>query len=146
MHSAPPVLVPVGRFVWGYRLAVLLAFLAISLFCLLAWCSGVALPGLLALIGTWFLVTVLVWRIAPLEVLPEGELGWDGEAWWFRGNGGTLEAVDVQVNWDAGRAMLLRVSAAQRRRPLDRYAWLQASDMPLQWHGLRCAVHVGQTI
>ena len=146
MPSAPPVHVPVGRFAGGYRLLMLLALLAILLIGFLAWHSGLALQGLLALWLTWLLVVLLVWRVAPLEVLPEGELGWDGEAWWFRGNGGAPELVHVRLRWDAGRAMLLGVSAEQPKWPFERYTWLQASEMPLQWHGLRCAVHVGETI
>ncbi len=146
MHSAPPVLVPVGRFVWGRRAAVLAVWLAAAVSGLLAWWSGLAASGLLALLGAWLLVLALVWRLAPLEALPAGELSWDGEAWWFRGSGSVPERVHLQVGWDAGRAMLLRLSARRDGWQLDRYTWLQASQLPLQWHGLRCAVHASDTL
>lgn len=146
MHSAPPVLVQVGRFVWSGRLPLLLSGLTAVAVCLLAWHSGLALPALQVLMGVCALGLLLVWLLAPRERLPEGELDWDGQAWWFRGCSGAPEPVDVQVHWDAGRAMLLRVSATKSSASLDRYTWLQASELPLQWHGLRCAVHASQTI
>ena len=145
MHSAPPVLVPVGRFVWGRRLALLAALLVSTVSGLLAWWSGLGASGLLTLLGACLLVLVLAGQLAPLEVLPAGELSWDGEAWWFCGSGAEPERVQLQVAWDAGRAMLLRLSAQHDRWRFDRYAWLEASRMPLQWHGLRCAVHAGDT-
>ncbi len=141
MHSAPPVLVPVGRFVWGRPQAVLLALVVAALSALLAWVAGLSVPGQWILLLVWLVVLVLVGQIAPLEALPPGELGWDGEAWSFRGSDGASEAVQVQVGWDAGRAMLLRLSTRGDGWRLDRYTWLQASQMPLQWHGLRCALY-----
>ncbi len=141
MHSAPPVLVPVGRFVWGRRAAVLAVWLAAAVSGLLAWWSGLGASELLALLGVWLLVLALAWWFAPLEALPAGELSWDGEAWWFSGSGAVPERVHLQVGWDAGRAMLLRLSARRDGWQLDRYTWLQASQLPLQWHGLRCALY-----
>ena len=145
MHSAPPVLVPVGRSLWGGRLPLLASGLMAVSVCLLAWHAGLALSGLLVLMAVCTLCLWLVWQWAPRERLPEGELAWDGEAWWFCGHGGARQAVDVELQWDAGRAMLLRVSAIPRHGWLDRYTWLQASRLPLQWHGLRCAVHATHT-
>ena len=103
--------------------------------------SSLSVPGQWILLLVWLVVLVLVGQIAPLEALPPGELGWDGEAWSFRGSDGASEAVQVQVDWDAGRAMLLRLSTRGDGWRLDRYTWLQASQMPLQWHGLRCALY-----
>ncbi len=143
MHSAPPVFVPVGRFLWGSRLPLAAAGLAMLLTGLLAWHSGLAPDRLLVLLGAFALTALCVWRLAPRERLPEGELGWDGQAWWFRATGGEPQAVWVRLSWDAGQAMLLRVSDIPRRGLLDRYTWLQAGELPLQWHGLRCAVHAG---
>jgi len=48
MRSAPPVLVPVGRFVWGRPQAVLLALVVAALSALLAWVAGsLSLAGVL---------------------------------------------------------------------------------------------------
>ncbi len=146
MHSAPPVLVPVGRSLWGGRLPLLSAVLTAVSVCLLAGHAGLALPGMLVLLGVCAVCLLLVWQWAPRERLPEGELAWDGEAWWFCSQGGARQPVAVQVQWDAGRAMLLRVSETPRSAWPDRYTWLQASALPLQWHGLRCAVHAADTV
>ena len=146
MHNAPPVVFPVGRFVWGPRLALLLAAVAASVLAVwLVWAEVSAFrlgwTACIWLAAAW----CSAWWVRH-EFLQEGELAWDGEAWWFCGHGGARHAVNVQLQWDAGRAMLLRVSATPRHGWLDRYTWLQASRLPLQWHGLRCAVHATHTI
>lgn len=145
MHSAPPVLVPVGRFVWGHRWPVVWAGLGLGVLGLWAGQAGLDRFGLLLLLGTSVGVLLLMGQIWPRELLPAGELAWDGEGWWFHPRSGAAQAVAVDVHWDAGRALLLRVSARSPGWALDRYAWLRAGDMPLQWHGLRCAVHAQHT-
>ena len=145
MRNAPPVLVPVGRFVWCNRIVAVLAVFT-ALICLLAaW--GLSIPVSRAMpVGlAWTLSVSAAWWIWRHEALPPGELSWDGQSWWFRpDDGGALPAM-VVLQWDAGRGMLLQLTCPVLGR-FSRYAWVQASGMPAQWHGLRCAVHASDTL
>lgn len=140
MRSAPPVLVPVGRFVWGANLAAALAA-GTALVCSLA----AAWYGIRAILmgGVWVLTAGTAWWFLRRELLPPGELSWDGQSWWYRADGDAAVAVTLALQWDAGQAMLLRLDGrGVGGLLLPRHAWLKASQMPAQWHGLRCAVHV----
>jgi len=143
MRSAPPVLVPVGRFVWGSRGVVGLS-LATGLACALAiWWYGFTPVRSAAVGAAWGMSVALACWFLRRETLPPGELVWDGQSWWFREDHGKAVPVDVALQWDAGRAMLLKLVLPGR---LPRHAWLQLGQMPSQWHGLRCAVHAGDTL
>ena len=148
MHSAPPVLVPVGRFVWGVRLVWWLAVgsaLGGVLTVAEGWQSAHA--GRTAWIGVaWCLVAMAGWWASRFEFLPPGELSWDGEAWWYRVNGGRAQAVRLALRWDAGRAMLLGLCPDAPGLRMERYIWVAASQQPRQWHALRCAVHARDTL
>lgn len=146
MRSAPPVLVPVGRFVWGERLA-LAGALFTALACLLvAFLYRLQAAQLSVLLVVWLLAAGLAWVACRHEFLPAGELSWDGEAWWFRPSAGAQHRVVLEVSWDAGRAMLVRLQVDRAEGWTGRHTWLQASHMPLQWHGFRCAVYGGDTL
>ena len=144
MHSAPPVVFPVGRFAWGLGLLMLLAASGLALSALaLAQPSSSWRQALLPVSGLLGLaLALLLWRY---ELLDRGQLCWDGQAWSLVSHrfGGHVQ-VQVGLCWDAGQGLLLRVSGPHWRLP--RYAWLQASDSPLHWHGLRCAVHAQDTL
>ena len=145
MRSAPPVLVPVGRFVWGGRLVGLLATLTALAGVLAGWQFGVTVWRAIFMGCVWLLAVTGACWISTRETLPPGELSWDGQSWWYRPSGGAVFEVTVSLQWDAGRALLLQLNG----RPLGRWprhAWLQAAQMPEQWHGLRCAVHAGDTL
>jgi hypothetical protein len=146
MRSAPPVLVPVGRFVWGGRLVLAWAALA-ALVCLTTvWWLDLGFGRTVVMGVVWLLaagLSCLAWR---RECPAPGELSWDGEAWWYGVHGGDRRQVSVVLGWDAGRAMLLNVRDRQRHWPWGQYIWLNADRMPQQWHGLRCAVHGRDTL
>ncbi len=145
MRSAPPVLVPVGRFVWNPRVAAGLALVS-GLVCWLAgWWYGITTLRAAALGAVWGMSVGVAWLVLRRETLPPGELAWDGQSWWYRENLGVATPVTLALQWDAGRAMLLQLNFCQTDR-LARCAWLQASQMPAQWHGLRCAVHAGHSL
>ena len=145
MRSAPPVLVPVGRFVWGGRLVGLLAVTAGAAALVASWHFG-ATPSRLSLTaGAWILATSLALWVWRREALPPGEISWDGRAWWYRPDSGAVLAVELTLQWDVGGALLLQLSSPALGR-LPRYLWLQAAQLPAQWHGLRCAVHAGDTL
>ncbi len=146
MRSAPPVLVPVGRFVWGHRIALVLC-VCIALACSgVAWFYNVTRVQQWTMALVWLLAAALSWGLARREFLASGSLQWDGEAWWFQPQVGVQVPVHVTVGWDAGSAMLLALRVQQPGGRSLRYAWLQASQMPAQWHGLRCAVYAGDTL
>ena len=145
MRSAPPVLVPVGRFVWGGRLLGLLAIATAAAALGASWYFG-ATPSRLSLIaGVWTLMVSLACWAWRREALPPGALSWDGQAWWYCPDGSAAFVVELTLRWDAGDAVLLQLRSPALGR-LSRYAWLQASQWPAQWHGLRCAVHAGDTL
>ena len=146
MRSAPPVLVPVGRFVWDHRTALVLA-VGTALACgVLAWLYKLTLVQQSTMAVVWLLAAALSWGLARREYLAPGSLQWDGEAWWFQPQAGVQVPVRVTVGWDAGSAMLLGVRMPQPSGRLVRYAWLQATQMPAQWHALRCAVYACHTL
>ena len=146
MRNAPPVLVPVGRFVWGGRIALMLALLTALVWLVLAGMQAVS-AGRMALLGLVCLLSAglscLAWQ---REQLLPGELAWDGEGWWYSTPGGASLAVRVTLNWDAGRAMLLSVQAREADGWHAQHLWLQARSLPLQWHALRCAVYGRDTL
>lgn len=152
MHSAPPVLVPVGRFVWGHGVTAALAGL-VALAMGWVWqasgasaLQGVA-GGLLCL-----LAAALSWHWAKQEALPAGTLSWDGGDWTYaphetQGTNDAL-AVTVRVLWDAGPAMLVAVRTQAAGGAVQfsgwrgqRFAWMHATHMAGQWHAWRCAVY-----
>jgi hypothetical protein len=94
----------------------------------------------------WLLAAGLAGLAWPRERLPRGELAWDGESWWYSTESGATEPVCVSLNWDAGRAMLLNVRSRPAGGIWARYFWLQASQLPRQWHALRCAVYGRDTL
>ena len=152
MRSAPPVLVPVGRFVLGHGLTIALAGLVVLT---MGWswlASGAsALPGVVYVL-LLLPAAALSWHWAKQEALPAGTLSWDGEDWTYAPSEalGTDDPVPVTVRvlWDAGSAMLVsvRTQAADGAVQLSgwrgqRFAWLHAAHMAGQWHAWRCAVY-----
>lgn len=147
MHNAPPVVYPVGRFVWGRLLFVAVGVL--SAVGLLSWQVQTQATGPM-LWAAWMLWGVCagfaaLW--APRQALMGGRLGWNGEAWFWQTDADSADqaqAVAVAVGVDIGQGLLLWVN------PLDEQghaqarllcAWLQAGAMPSKWHGFRCAVY-----
>ena len=72
MRSAPPVLVPVGRFVWGHRTALVLA-VGTALACgVLAWLYKLTLVQQSTMAVVWLLAAALSWGLARREYLAPG--------------------------------------------------------------------------
>ena len=148
MHSAPPVVFPVGRFAWGVRITALLAVLTLALIGF--WQGWTGAPGLVGGAFTGFVwlagvgVSAWCWR---RQMWPCGQLSWDGQAWSLHVGTGEPLSVAVRPVWDGQSRMLVQVRdcGPGRQRP-DGYAWLQATDLPSRWHGLRCAVWARDTL
>jgi hypothetical protein len=150
MHNAPPVVFPVGRFVWGR--VVWWAMTCLGAVGLAVWqmLGKVSWPTVFGAWFFWGLCVVVAALWGPRQGLTDGRLFWSGEAWFWQAEDGhgSVEGADqglaLSVGLDWGRGLLLFV------RPLNglgqgcgpwAYAWLAESDMPSRWHGLRCAVY-----
>jgi len=151
VHSAPPVAVPVGRFVWGARIAAGLALLTLLALGVGLWqLQADALAVAAALLG-WVAMAALSaagWR---WQSAGPGMLRWDGQAWWFQvaSSLSAEHAVAVQPVCDLGSAMCLRLRASAQGGPWRTrtvYLWLRAKESPRAWHALRCAVHQDHTL
>lgn len=133
MGAALPVIcLELGR---GAReRGVLSGAYAIAAGCLGGWAQGVwpfglfdGMPALLMLVGA-----AVGWRVLqPLQ----GRLGWDGRAWWHESPERTC---GVQLVWDVGPWVLLRVWRDDWRRP--RWCGVSCRQAGTAWHGLRLAV------
>jgi len=144
MHNAPPVIYPVGRFVWGRCFVAVLALVgAVGLLCWQVMSGAVGLTTLAAW-ALWILSTALAFWLESKESSVSGHLVWQGDAWYWQD--GLLQEHTVQLNllFDGGQIMLLSYWAAEglgRERPWPQFAILRNTDMPLSWHGFRCAVY-----
>lgn len=147
MHNAPPVVYPVGRFVWGRLLFVGVCLL--SAVGLLSWqmLSLAAGPELWAAWMFWVACGLAAALWAPRQTLTGGRLGWSGEGWFWQANDNSAEqaqAVAISVGLDTGQGLLMWVQPLNEQgcaqgRLLN--AWLHAGAMPSKWHGFRCAVY-----
>jgi hypothetical protein len=147
MHNAPPVVYPVGRFVFGrFLLAALCVLSAVGI---ISWqMQSLAMgPKLWAAWFFWSLCAVISGLWAPRQTLTGGHLGWSGESWFWQAEenpDGHLLGVTVSVSLDTGQGLLLWVQALDEQgkaRGRLKYAWLEAGAMPSKWHGFRCAVY-----
>jgi hypothetical protein len=140
MHNAPPVVFPVGRFVWGRWVMLALAFLGgigllwhplfpvlnVHPWALSAW-------GLLLLAALW---------ATRVDHWQNGTLVWTGELWLWRDPQEHEWEVSLQVVLDTGSSMGLALTPL-RTGPISmkRFVWLSQGDLPVLWHGFRCAVY-----
>jgi hypothetical protein len=147
MHNAPPVVYPVGRFVWGRLLFVAVGVL--SAVGLLSWqlqtlATG---PKLRAAWMFWGVCVGFAALWAPRQTLRGGRLGWSGEAWFWQTETDSAEqaqTVLVSVGVDTGQGLLLLLQPLNEKGDAQGRllcAWLHARGMPSKWHGFRCAVY-----
>lgn len=144
MHNAPPVVYPVGRFVWGARLSWLLAVL--SAVALLAWRELSQNKGFLEIMALmcWLISVTTAMVLAKRDFLSEGQLLWDGQGWHWQDLQRHEHPVHVHVLLDTGHSLFVVCQGlnAPVRAPLRRqFALLHRATMPLSWHGFRCAVY-----
>lgn len=147
MHNAPPVVFPVGRFVWGPRLALALAaVVSAALLLWLVWTQASALVCMWMGFAWLVAVTGTAWWL-PREFLQEGELAWDGQAWHGPSPAVAEDTVHLSLMLDGGHFMLvsLRSTVQPGRGAGVRHAWVRCTDMPSRWHGFRCAVYSRRT-
>lgn len=142
MRHAPPVQVPVGRFVWGAAMgAAALGLLGAAALGLNWWLSPPSWPQALGGALAWMLSALGCWGLLAHESLPPGELRWDGQGWTYQMLDGQTQTADVAVRLDLGAAMLVAVRLSQGPLPRCRYVGLRAAHMPGLWHLWRCAVY-----
>lgn len=147
MHNAPPVVYPVGRFVWGRWL--LMGLCILSAVGIVYWQMKSLANGPQVWVAWFFWCTctlsAALW--APNQTLTGGHLGWNGESWFWRPNGdaiGQSQSVAVSLGLDTGQGLLLWLQPLDEQdRPCGRLfsAWIEEGAMPSKWHGIRCAVY-----
>lgn len=141
-QNAPPVLVPVGRFGMGQALTGLAALAVGALWLMLALVQGA--PGLLAMgLLCWGLLLGGTLAIMRRQAAASGQLQWTGQHWCWRtaAPGENFQAVDLAVVADWQTGVLLRWHHVQNSPWRATYGVVQASAMPLLWHGFRCALY-----
>lgn len=85
--------------------------------------------------STWFLSTITVYHF--LHFLPQGELVFDGENWYFVNITEPVEQLGmVSIRFDAQNGMLLRFESEFKRVS---WLWLEVGSEPYRWHDLRRA-------
>jgi hypothetical protein len=144
MHNAPPVVFPVGRFVWGRWILVLLALIgAFGLYFVQSLGGTASLPWAWAWASALWAVLVMVSLFIYLkEWLTEGSLAWSGEAWCWRDARGHETGIQLVVLADVGSALWVAVRMLNNAGwPTQRFAWMVGREMPQAWHGFRCAVY-----
>lgn len=148
MHNAPPVVYPVGRFVWAQ--AVGWGMSALSAMGLLIW-QGQCAPSFYIALGAWVfwaacMLGARVW--APRDVMTQGRLSWTGEGWIYEckcdSSQDEGQKVLLAVGLDVGSGFVLWVrfmGGAIGTSNRWRCAWFSRAQMPSNWHGFRCAVY-----
>ena len=148
MHNAPPVQVPVGRFLWGGHAVP--AALAGLLTAGLGWWQGLSAIAQLCLLIVWAVVSVVGHRVWSIECPMAGWLIWDGQHWYWQTEhspGGAREPVGVRVRWDAGNSLWLSLKAtAPSPTWCLRHVRVDAWRDPVHWHAVRCAVHAQDSL
>ena len=91
--------------------------------------------------GAWLVSTVAAWHF--LRHLPQGELDFDGENWYFADQVGQLDQTgSVSIRFDGQNGMLLRFESEFKRVS---WLWLEERFAPQRsshdWHDLRRAVY-----
>lgn len=147
MHNAPPVVYPVGRFVWAQ--AVGWGVSALSALGLAIWQVQSA-SSFFTAFGAWvfWAACVLGARVwAPRELITQGRLSWTGEAWFYQRKDGVSEeeaqSVRLSVGLDVGSGFVLWVRFMGPMEQFGRWrcACFSQAQMPSNWHGFRCAVY-----
>ena len=140
MHNAPPVVFPVGRFVWGRRVMLVLALCgALGLG---FWQANANASGVQWAWASWGICVLAAMYASTKDTLAGGTLVWTGEVWLWRDAKGREMETQLRVLLDVGSALGLGLRPVEAPwRLSQRFVWLEGRDMPQMWHGLRCAVY-----
>jgi hypothetical protein len=150
MHNAPPVAYPVGRFVWGRVLFVLVFLLSAAGLTSWQWLSQAASTMVWSAWVFWAVCASATAYGGPKQTLSEGHLLWSGEAWLWQSVLGADalsqddQGLNLAVGMDFGGGMLLLLQAGDEPRQGHGpwfCAWVSERAMPSKWHGFRCAVY-----
>lgn len=138
MHSAPPVVYPLGRSSF-YGLSLLGFWLAgawvLALWWRTAQDAGWRLWGTVVALMSAGVAAGWGWKNSPV-----GQLHWDSQVWQWEGQGPLSDttALQLSVVLDFQRSMLLRLESPERVRM---WLWASRGAMPERWLDLRRAVH-----
>lgn len=142
MRSAPSARYPVGR---SRFLAVLmLAVWGLGVAGIVGWCFLGPAPGWRHLSTALLLLACGAYAIWYWRRMPQGELAWDGEAWWWHGDAQVDQPARIEHRVDLQSVLLLQmrltaIDAAGTRGLL----WLVLSRDAdgASWQALRRAVY-----
>lgn len=148
MRSAPPVVYPVGRFLWR-RPAAFGFLVLLSAWIWQPWLPNRTLDGLM-LWGSLALQCLLVGRLGWWIRSPAREirqLRWDGSQWFCETTANDELPVVLEVHADFQRCVWLSVKRGVASTAEGAQRWsvcVRASDKPAVWHGFRCALYCRQ--
>lgn len=140
MNNAPPVVFPVGRFLWSPRILLVLSLAsATGVIFLQRQTDGGNNIWIWAVWGGCVLSAVFAWSS---ERRTEGRLVWGGETWWWHDSSGRESEIQIQVLLDVGSALWVSFQTIPAPSALKtRFVWMDSREMPASWHGFRCAVY-----
>ena len=140
MHNAPPVVFPVGRFVW--RHAVLWGLALSGAGNLVYWQTNANASTQAGAWALWVLCVFGAFFTNVADVVTQGYLVWTGEVWLWRDPKGQETKTELRVLLDVESALgLVLLADDGHRRWSSSWVWLDRRDLPQMWHGLRCAVY-----
>ena len=138
MHSAPPVVYPLGRSSFHARILLGLwlgGLAAFAMWCYAATSFDWRLAAALAAVSAAAVVAWLGWKNSP-----QGRLRWDGQTWCWESQGyqsGTPVRT-LSVALDFQRILLLCLENHDHARL---WLWAERSAMPERWMDLRRAAY-----
>ena len=144
MHNAPPVIYPVGRFVWcSCGVGALALTGAVGLMC---WHVMSGAVGLMVWIAwaLWAVSSTLALWLESRESSAPGHLVWRGDGWCWQDQYLQEHPVQLSLLLDGGRTLWVSYRVAQgleKSSAWPQFTIVAQTDMPLAWHGFRCAVY-----
>jgi len=136
MHSAPSVRYPVGR---SRQLgAALVAIWLVAAISALAWVYLGERVGWRQWLELACLLASGILASAYWRAMPTGTLHWDGQSWAWETAGSGRTVMQLEVQLDLQRFMLLRLVADHGG---TRWCAVERAANSGRWHDLRRAVH-----
>ena len=136
MHSAPSVRYPVGRS--RGRAAALVAIWLVAVGTALAWLSPGERVGWRQWLELACLLASGLAASAYWRVMQTGTLHWDGQCWAWEAAGTGRTVVQLGVQLDLQRFMLLRLAADHGGA---QWCFVERAIDKARWNDLRRAVH-----
>ena len=146
MYNAPPVVFPVGRFLWGRVAWLGTVLVLVSAGGLWAWShlAQISTEQSIAAWSLWCICGVGAAVGGSRQTLSDGRLFWNGQTWSWLPQSGQERSLQLTVGLDLGDGLLLflRLDKGSGQGFGHRVCvWVSKAAMPSNWHGFRCAVY-----